>query len=202
MFGFFHLVVVIACLAAALVSAQPDHSKVYIRGISYGGSGCPQGSVGQSLSQDLTSFTLIFDSFIAYTGDGPANRKSCQINVDLVVPNGWTFSLVGVDYRGFVELPAGGIATQYSLYYFQGELTQVSNQHVFKGPISGQNYLVHDDIPLASTLWSKCNDVVPFNIKNSINVNAPAGASPQGQITTDTIDGKVTQIWGLQWKKC
>jgi hypothetical protein len=45
--------------------ARPDPSQVYFRGITYGGSGCPQGSVGVSFSGDRTTFTAIFDSFVA-----------------------------------------------------------------------------------------------------------------------------------------
>jgi len=78
------LCVLIAGLAApATVEAQgPDPNNPYIQSISYGGSGCPQGTIGHSFANDRLSFTLIFDQFIAYQGPNvPAankRRSSCR----------------------------------------------------------------------------------------------------------------------------
>jgi hypothetical protein len=105
---------VLAALAvlipAAVASAQaPNPNEVYVDSISYGGSGCPQGSVGSSFANDRKSFTLIFDSFVASQGPGvpiTQNRKNCMVNLNLHVPGGWQFSIASVDYRGYVNLPA------------------------------------------------------------------------------------------------
>jgi hypothetical protein len=78
-------------------AAGPNPSQVYVQSISYGGSGCPQGTVGQSISDDRTTFTLIYDQYIASTGPGvpiTESRKNCQLNVNLHVPQGWTFTIV------------------------------------------------------------------------------------------------------------
>ena len=37
----------------------PNSSDVYIENISYGGTGCPQGSVGQFLSDNRTTYVSI-----------------------------------------------------------------------------------------------------------------------------------------------
>src|ERR1700733_14544290 len=74
----------------------PDPSTVYVTGITYGGTGCPVGTVRQALSDDKTVFTLLFDSFVAATGPGTGatdNRKNCQINVNLHYPGGWSYSV-------------------------------------------------------------------------------------------------------------
>lgn len=92
----------------------PNPGQVYVNGITYGGSGCPQGSVGVSFSPDRTTFTAIFDSFVASSGRGVPvtdQRKNCQVNLDLHYPQGWQYSIAEVDYRGFVALPAGGLFT-------------------------------------------------------------------------------------------
>jgi len=36
--------------------------------VTYGGSGCPQGTVGSIISEDGTTMTLIFDSYVASMG--------------------------------------------------------------------------------------------------------------------------------------
>jgi len=92
-------------IASALPAAQmnapgsgagPDPSTVYISGISYGGSGCPQGTVSQILSPDLQTFTLIFDQYAAQIGSGIdplQSRSNCQLNVQLHYPSGWQYSV-------------------------------------------------------------------------------------------------------------
>src|SRR5690606_5732798 len=90
--------------------SQPNPREVYVHSISYGGSGCPQGSVGSSFSNDRKSFTLIFDSFVAYSGAGvpiTEARKNCQLNINLRLPNGFSYSVASFDYRGYVSLPRG-----------------------------------------------------------------------------------------------
>jgi hypothetical protein len=186
--------------AVASQGAKPPPQQVTVNSINYGGSGCPQGSVGTSFSNDRTSFTLIFDQFVASTGPGVAigeGRKNCQINVNLNIPGGWSFSIATVDYRGYVQLPAGMTAEQKSIYYFQGEVAQASSGSKFVGPIS-KDYLSRDTIPLTAVVWMPCGRVVPVNINAQVRLMGRG----QGQITTDSIDGKVRQILGLQWKRC
>lgn len=43
-------------LAATATAVLPNPSQVYINAISYGGTGCPQGSVGTFLSADRQTF--------------------------------------------------------------------------------------------------------------------------------------------------
>jgi hypothetical protein len=196
------LVLVSSFAASAQEAAGPNPADVYVESISYGGSGCPQGTVGQSLSDDRSSLTLIFDSFIASTGPGvpvTESRKNCQINVNLHVPQGWSFALASFDYRGFVELPAGVTASQTATYYFQGAATQSPRSTSFVGPVA-KDYLVHDQVPLLSLIWSQCNAVRPININSQIAI--VAGSSQAAQITVDSIDGKVRQLFKLAWIRC
>ena len=105
----------VTVLAAPAVFAQaPDPSQVYIRNISYAGSGCPAGSTSQDISPDLKAFTLLFDQFVASAGPGialPESRKNCQITVDLVYPQGWSYTVFSADYRGYASLTPGSTGT-------------------------------------------------------------------------------------------
>ena len=156
------------------------------------------------MSSDRTSVTLIFDQFVASVGPDVAvkeARKNCQLNVDLHVPQGWSFSIGSVDYRGYVSLDRGLVGTQKSLYYFQGDLTQVSADTVFEGPVS-KDYVVRDSIPLNATVWSDCNKTLPLNINASVRIDNRKNSLGRGQLTTDSIDGKVKTVLSLQWKQC
>ena len=189
-------------LSTAYAQFATAPSGVYINAVSYGGSGCPQGSVGTVFSADRTTLTLIFDSYIASAGPTvpvTESRKNCQIAADIRVPQGWSYSVASVDYRGFVDLPYGASAQQSATYYFQGEQVQATSTSTFQGPVS-KDYLVSDRIPLETTVWSDCRAIKPVNVNTKIRLSVPRGQS--GQITTDSIDAKVKQIYGLQWRRC
>jgi hypothetical protein len=192
----------LATTIPVLQAGAPDKSKTYIEGITYGGSGCNQGTVASSISEDLTTFTLIFDEFIAETGAGKSikdSRKNCQVNVDLRYPEGWSYSIVSVDYRGFVSIPAGTTATQTSNYYFSGEQQQSSYKSVFTGPYEN-NYLVSDKIATSAVVWSPCGKVIQGNVNAAVSISGDRTKS--ALMTVDSIDGKVEQKFGIQWRQC
>ncbi|ELR07643.1 hypothetical protein VC83_02450 [Pseudogymnoascus destructans] len=119
-------------------SVRPNPSQVYINSISYGGTGCPQGSVGSFISDNRQTFTLIFDSYVASIGPTVAateNRKNCQLNLDLQYPSG-QYSIFTTQFRGYAVLDKGVQGTQKATYYFSGQPEQASSSTVFNGPIS------------------------------------------------------------------
>lgn len=184
-----------------LDSAGPDPRLVYVESIYYGGTGCPQGSLVQGLSEDRSSLSLVFDKFVVSAGPGvpiTENRKNCQINLNLRVPQGWSYSVAQVNYLGFVQLAAGQTGSQKSIFYFQGDVAQISANSNFSGPVS-RDYLTGDFIPVSSQIWSSCNGAKPLNINTQVRISSP---QLSGQITTDSIDGKVKQILKLSWKRC
>ena len=148
----FATLIALPALAAAaaipdlsFTSTAPDPSTVRIRDVScftaqracnpltfeqvtYGGTGCPQGSVASIISEDGTTMTLIFDSYVASLGKGISiteSRKNCQLNIDLLYPAGFQYSIFSADYRGYVAIDKGVTGTQKSTYYFSGQTAQV-----------------------------------------------------------------------------
>jgi hypothetical protein len=130
--------------AAAASSVLPNPSQVSINSIIYGGTGCPQSSLGSFISADRQTFvpspyiangtwlilnlrfTLVFDEYVASIGPGVAvteSRKNCQLNIDLEYPSGFQYSIFSQVYRGYVELDAGVTALQQATYYFSGGTT-------------------------------------------------------------------------------
>jgi hypothetical protein len=108
--------------------ASSSHIQVTIRGVTYGGTGCPQGTVSNQISSDRTIMTLIFDAYIASFGPdvkATENRKNCQINVDIQYPGGFQYSILSADYRGYAAIQKGVTGTLKSTYYFSGSQDQV-----------------------------------------------------------------------------
>lgn len=192
------------CLLVPSIAAEifPDKAKTYIQGIIYGGTGCRQGTVSSSISPDLNSFTIILDEFIVSTGPGMTERdtrKNCQINVDLQYPLGWSYSIVSVDYRGFVSLPQNFSAIQTSTYYFSGSVEEISYSTIYSGPFEG-DYLKRDELLKDPTVWSPCGQVIQNNINTKVIITGDITLS--SIMTVDSIDGKISQIYSIKWRKC
>jgi hypothetical protein len=109
-------------------AAKPNPSDIQIASITYGGNGCPAGSVGSALSDDRTTLTLLFDKYIAQSGPSLTaadQRRSCQLNLKLRYPNGYQYSIFTADFRGYAYIAKRSVGTCKSTYYFSGSQTQV-----------------------------------------------------------------------------
>lgn len=203
----FHIIALFAGVAVAAPTLTerdgPSGHEVTIKAYTYGGSGCPAGSVGSMLSTDLTTLTLIYDQFIAQSGAGiqPKDyRKNCQVNVKIHYPQGWQFSIFKADYRGHATLPAGTSGTCKATYYFSGSSSQIASTKVFYGPYDA-DYLKTDAFPVESTVWSPCGTEGMLNINSAIQLS-PMGSNKPALLTSESTDLKFKQIQYLQWKKC
>ncbi|KAH8591777.1 hypothetical protein B0O99DRAFT_519074, partial [Bisporella sp. PMI_857] len=128
------------------------------------------------------------------------SRKNCQINLNLQYPGGFQYSILSTVYRGYVGIDKGITATQSATYYFSGQSAQTQTSTTFYGPLS-KDYAIQDDSTLTSVVWSPCGAPVALNIDSAVLLRSSvSGAS--GQITDDSIDGKITFITGVQWQKC
>ena len=170
---------------------------------SYGGTGCPSGTARAVVSPDRTAFTMIFDKYVAATDATKSmDRKNCQILVNFDFPQGWSYSLVRLDYRGFFDLGPSSSGYQQSLYYFQGLAQQARLQTNFTGPKSG-DYTISDTLGLNAVVWSPCGARRGLNINSSLFAKAmPGVANSHAYITNDSLDGNVKTTYLFQWKKC
>ena len=111
-------------------------------------------------------------------------------------------------------------AEQEAVYYFSGgklpfssfspfpptnpfsltETSQTTTSTTFNGPLS-QDYEVQDNVSLSSVVWSPCGAPVALNIDSAVSL-VTSSSTAQGEITDDSIDGKITFIAGVQWQKC
>lgn len=194
--------VTLMAVGASAFGAGPSASQVKIAGISYAGSGCPAGSVSQSMAPDAQAFTLLFDSYVAEAGPGVSlanGRKNCQIAVDLRFPSGWSYTIFDVDYRGYVQLDRGATGTQKTTYYFQGGSQQASLQSNFSGP-ADKDYHIRDSLGLDAVVWSPCGMTRAVNMNTQVRVTGSGGR--RALMTIDSIDGQLTHRYGIQWRRC
>lgn len=181
---------------------SPNPNQVRIVKIIYAGSGCPAGTVSELLAPDAKAFTLLFDSYLAEAGPGIAlskSRANCQIAVDLRFPQGYSFSLFDVDYRGYANLERGTTGLQKTTYYFAGQSQAPSLQSLFRGPYDN-DYHVRDTLALSAVAWSPCGMTRALNLNTQVRVAAPRGR--QAAMTLDSVDGQLTHIYGIRWRRC
>ncbi|KAF2124544.1 hypothetical protein P153DRAFT_390583 [Dothidotthia symphoricarpi CBS 119687] len=181
----------------------PPSGQVTIRGVTYGGTGCPQGTMSYQISEDKTTMTLIFDQYVASVGPGieiTEQRKNCQLNVDLLYPGGFQYSVFSADYRGYASIQKGVTGTLKSTYYFSGQTAQSSTDTTFTGPYSG-DYLKHDVATSTSTVWSPCGAPAALNINSQVRL-AQNDTKANGLLTNDSTDLKFKQVAYIQWQKC
>jgi len=181
----------------------PPASTVYIESIAYGGTGCPQGSVGSFISTDRSTFTLLFDDFVASIGPGVAitdNRQNCQLNINLQYPSGFQYSVFNTVYRGYIDLDVGVSARQEATFYYSGQTAEASTGASFTGPVSN-DYEVTDALPISSVVWSPCGATAALNIDSEVRLTTTS-TTAQGEITDDSIDGKIAFVVGVQWQSC
>lgn len=197
-------------LAAALPSnnvelpgASPDPSQVQIVGLTYGGTGCPSGTVSSVLSDDRTIMTLIFDAYVAAIGPGiriTDARKNCQLNINLRYPGGFQYSIFSADYRGYAYLEEGVTGTQRSAYYFSGQLEQTVTETQWVGPLD-EDYVLHDEADSTSIVWSPCGQNGALNINSQVRLTS-TNPNATGLLTSDSLDASFRQVVYVQWQKC
>ena len=82
------------CLFAILLTGNSwAQSRLKIKDISYNGSGCPLGSVGVNISADNEAFTLSFSDYVAASDELSDRRKSCQVALDVEVPQDYRLAI-------------------------------------------------------------------------------------------------------------
>jgi len=180
---------------------RPDPSEVFIKRMSWAGTGCAPRTAVVRLAPDRTAFTLIFSNFLAEVGpEIPLSdaRRNCQANLTLQVPAGFTFAVASVDYRGFANIARGAKGMQKATYYFQGDEPQASTWRVFKGPFNADWHL-RDEVDQQFRIFRKCG------VERSLNINAQVRlekGSSDNSPSMMAMDSESIQKYYIRWRAC
>ena len=162
-----------------------------LQSLTYDGTGCPQGTVGQSVSADRQTFTLIFDSYIASTGTGVSHKdakKDCDLTLNIEVGPGYRLDYVQLDRRGYVQL-----TSEQTAVAVVDDPSGPKDKVVATGP-TARDYLERSEAaPKKHQKGNNCESgVFALKVKTSERINGDRNLS--GQITTDSFDGKVFAV--------
>ena len=197
------LVAIATLLAATAAPATPAAAPpppaytVGLNGIN--GSGCPAGTGTVQTSSDGTSFTIRFSShFTAMVGGSakPANaRRNCQMALDVRGPRGYTYALVGIDYRGRASLAPGASGLDGLSYYFTGASHTSRSERTIPGPFRGAWQHRDKAGPLH---YGPCGGLRNLNINMEVRVNAGRpNAKAVSWMSVSSLNG-----FRLAWKRC
>jgi hypothetical protein len=195
--GIFGKGLVLAVLVTFFQVAKAGDIRLGVPG--YGGSGCPAGTASITLSPDQKTLSFIFDRYVAEAGASygrTLDRKACNISVPVHIPQGFSVSLLQVDYRGFVS--ARGGESEFNVeYFFAGsrgpKFTKTFNNEE-------REYLLSNDLRMRGLSWSRCGEDVNVRVNSSVKARSFAGDDTI--ISVDSADIRAGIIYHLQWRRC
>ena len=182
---------------------SPPPDKIVVDVVTVNGSGCPAGTADVKVAPDNTSFNITYSQYVARDGGGadPIDfRKNCQINLQVHIPQGFTFAIARADYQGFLHLKKGATSLQRAAYYFQGSSDTLYVDHPFDGPLRDDWHTV-DATPVAELVFAPCGRNVGLNINTELRVNA-GSSNARSFMAMDSTDGRVNNIFHFHWKTC
>jgi len=178
-----------------------DANDIYLGEPDYGGSGCPDGTVSTILSDDAQSLSVLFDEYIAETdGKRRRARSSCNIAVPVHVPQGWSVSLIGIDYRGYAEIPNKGKGVFSVEYFFAGHKGPKYSK-TFKGGYE-DDFMIDNDLLVGALVWSKCGTDVILRANTSLRTQKRKTTDWEAYMALDSADFDAGILYKLQWRSC
>ncbi len=187
-------------LLSTSVFAQDD---IQLGVPGYGGTGCPAGSASVTLSPDQKSLSIIFDEFFVEAGASTGRtlgRKNCNLAVPVHVPQGYSISLVDVDYRGYVSLPNRRSQARFSAEYFFAGQRGPRYVKTFRGRMD-DDYTISNDLALSALVWSKCGADVNLRVNSSMMVRA-SSRNVDALATVDSADFSAGIVYHVKWRRC
>lgn len=157
------------------------------------GSGCPQDTVGVSMTEDKKTVSFIFDSFIAEAGNSvevQRDKKRCRVTIPIEVPKGFQVVTVKLDQRGFYSIPEKAKLNLERKYWLTNKRNQAITRAVTKtqdvrGP-ADEEYTKNFKLQVPA-LTSPCGEKINFHFDTSINLKTNK-AGDDALATVDSLD--------------
>lgn len=168
-------------------------------------SSCAGGTYSAVNSPDGTTLSILFDDFSITTVAGSAGgieRKSCDIQVPLNLPDGYSLGVYKVDYRGFARLSSKQVS-ELSVDYVFGHRNKSRKYHrKIQGDYDGE-FVFSETIGAGQMKRMGCGDAAVLNVAATIELQS-SRAPGEAMVALDSIDGapKGGLIYHLDLKKC
>lgn len=156
---------------APTTGAAEEAPAASLEVVTINGSGCPAGDA--DVRSDDRTFTVGYHTFLARAGGGSSPvdmRKNCQVNIRVIVPDGYTYGLARTTYEGYAHLQEGATAVSRISTYLQGTSPTATVNHQLTGPFSDDwtTYYRPDSTEIQ---WSPCGSPRNINVNAEVRVN-------------------------------
>jgi hypothetical protein len=197
MSGFIALGRVTAVLAVLLMLAPPvTAAPARVGTIGLGGPGCPAGSAAATITAD-GHLSIRFTRFQVSAGGARSfDRKACSLSIPISVPAGMAVAIVGVQYRGTNNLPAGARSTISAEIFFAGGRGPVVSRS-FSGPL---NRSFSYSTAAAGTVWSDCGADLNLRVNSSLRVTTSGGRAARASIRSQDVGAAL--LYELRYRRC
>ncbi|MEU4564782.1 DUF4360 domain-containing protein [Actinoplanes sp. NPDC023936] len=195
----------IAVSSLTTPAVPPPITEMVIDVVKTNGTGCPPGTAEVIVSPDNKAFTVSYSKFLAQVGPEAKDtdaRKNCQLLLNVLVPDGYTYAVAGADYRGYASLQKGVTATESAFYYFQGESHTTKTEHELVGYLEGE-WQHSDRVAVESMSYLDCDNKRYLSVNTELKVDpASADESVTNWVTMDSTDGNLETTYHVAWKRC
>lgn len=197
---------IVSALAIAFqaVSASPavvprQAKSFTINSVTYGGTGCPQGSFKPVIQGNKVLLDGHFTSTIKQGASVIERRRNCQLGLDITFHSGWKRARVLTTYKGELNLNAEAKGTLSQTYYIAGQTDQGKSDRSFTGPINTGYFLISNlDIPAARQTCAGSSELLNINSAAVLEGDLSKGAN--GYVYVD-FSGSELNV-NVDWLDC
>jgi hypothetical protein len=186
---------------AAVRVAPSDPQGGYFVSVDASGSGCPAGSWQTDVSPDGQVFTTTFSAYeVSLTPERALSVSDCTVALKLHSPQGLSFSVTSLFYRGYGFLEPSMRGSFSARYGFRGNPDAASSYREERGPYDDL-FQFEDSVTHARRSWSACGTDHDLTVRTQLSLynGSPAGS---GYVHLASIDGSTKVVLGLSWRSC
>jgi hypothetical protein len=202
-----HFAVALCLVLSSATALAQTNARLSFGALQYTGDGCDESSLSSALSPDASALSLLFSNFAVETdATHQIARKACNLAIPVDVPDGLQAAIIGVDYRGFNDLPAGAAATLTVAYSIPGA-SSAPHTMLFEGPLS-DTYVLEERLDVEKPLWTGCGSSTLLRINNALVVSA-RNSSDIAYAAVDSIETTANNpnatsgmMFYLNWQNC
>jgi hypothetical protein len=170
-----------------------------------GANGCPSGSYSVIQAPDGSAVSILFDAFSVSGGPAPSAtpvRRTCNLQIPVRVPPGYSAGVYRIDYRGYARLAP----LQYANVYVGYGVGDRTNARLFRHGLSGGQ---DGDFAFTENLggmlmWRMgCGQSAVLNVTATLEF-LPKRQPGEALVMFDTLDGdaRPSLTYGLDLQKC
>jgi hypothetical protein len=165
--------------------------------------GCAEGTTTAALSPDKLAMTVTFNDLEARVGPGiPAADATvvCELNLVLTIPDGYTYAISKMDFRGYAKLPAGSIGAHIAAQGVLGQQLEATAT-LLPGPLERE--WSSTAVP-EEPVYAPCDRSPTLNLQTVLYISGGGAENTReiNYLTMDSNDASFVSRYHVSWATC